>query len=117
MGKDRISHCNNENIQLVEELKRKTEKLSEQSKSKPLQRQDKRKVGEKSTVGSNYRTPKRLVIYREESRYAATPVVRHSALVQFAIKKSAEEFRNVPNKTTKKISITSVWSKQERRGE
>lgn len=104
MDNKRISHCNKENIGLVEALKLKANCLNKQ-----IIRPRKETDSVKRTLDNFQRIPKVLVALKAEAKYASAPRVQQSALVQFAIKQSAKEFRDIPPKKTKKIHAPT-WS-------
>lgn len=95
-----MSHCNKENVPLVEELKRRVAIFKAKS-----QQQEKVKTIDIRSKGCF--VPKALVGLKEEAKYAATPRLQESKLVQFVIRKEAEVFRNIPKTHLKKIS--PVW--------
>lgn len=102
MGKSRSSHCNQENRELVEEIQRKTEvfkKKFQQSNEPKIKVEPKKKpVKPKSSEVKPFRTPKILIGLKKEASYAVIPKAQESKLVQFAIRKEVELFKNIPRK-------------------
>lgn len=115
MSKQRISHCNKENINLLQELKTRVDAL----KLKPIEAIQVRKL---KVIGSSNRvevtvnkpvvenrTPKQLVCLKFEANYAAIPAREESKLVQFAIRKEAEDLKKASKKTVKRKIVPASW--------
>lgn len=102
MGKPRSSHCNQNNQHLVEEVRRKAEifkKRFQETSEQTVKVQPKKKpVERKSSEVKQFLTPKILIGIKKEASYAATPKAQESKLVQFAIRKEVELFKNAPRR-------------------
>lgn len=119
MSKPRISHCNKENVKVLQALKNRVELLKQnpvglsKNRSSGVQNQ----VFIKNAVAqhrvpaklSQHHTPKNLLGLKGEASYAAVPARQESLLVQFAIRKEAEDFRKVPKKNIKTKIATVNW--------
>lgn len=108
MSKQRISNCTKENIKLIQELRKRVEvqklnpvKTQKQKIVKVQPLNDKVQHSSRNKV-VQFRTPKNLVCFHIESNYADIPKRPESKLVQFAIKKGAQELRNLPKTSGKK---------------
>lgn len=114
MKRPRISHCNKENNQLLQALKDRVEILK-QNPIDPSKSRVRNQVSIKNAVVhhqvsaklSQHHTPKNLICLKVEASYAAVPARQNSLLVQFAIRKDAEDFRKVQKKNIK-TKITAV---------
>lgn len=103
MSKTRVSLCNKENKQVVERLKRQVNilkiKLQQTKKVAGQKVKETAGRGTQSTSTSQYRIPKSLVGFKREASYAGIPRVQKSKLLQFAIKKEADAFRNISTRS------------------
>lgn len=101
MSKTRVSLCNKENKQVVERLKRQVNilKIKLQQTKKVAGQKVKETAGRGTQSTSQYRIPKSLVGFKREASYAGIPRVQKSKLLQFAIKKEADAFRNISTRS------------------
>lgn len=118
--KQRISHYKSQpqNQQQVEFRVKKgiCERVKQKLDRKQLSKKEVNLVGRKSTnelIKENqkaFKTPKKNLIFRIESTYAATPERKRSAVIEEEIETKAKEFRDVIKKATqrKKIFIQPV---------
>lgn len=109
MSKQRISHCNKENVGLLENLKNRIESLKQKpiEKQKPVKQQSEKSIVQGRSSAKIHRTPKKLVKLKLKARYAGVPARKESKLLQFVIRKEVEEFKQASRNSRKKVKIAA----------
>lgn len=113
MNKSRVSRCTENNIQVLQELKNKVEAF--QKKPVVIQKKVKASCGKAEKAHKQIetvsRTPKSLVPLRTEANYAAIPIREKSELIEFAIRKGAEEFRYISSQAKQRNGASKKGKK------